>query len=73
MKNVVFTNLDGGFGDTIRNTVAANAPAPGFCRRRCKWLRHRSKVAAARTALNIRAGYDIQQGNIVYGVVFGQR
>lgn len=72
-ENVVFdTNLDGSFGDTIRNTAAANAFAPGFCGGAANG---RTPIEGCRgdndgLEYNIRAGYDIQQGNIVYGVVF---
>jgi outer membrane immunogenic protein len=72
-EGVVFdTNLDGGYGDTVNTSLGANAFSPGFC----------GGAATGRTPIegcrgdkdgleyNIRAGYDIQQGNIVYGVVF---
>lgn len=72
-EGVVFdTNLDGGYGDTVNTSLGANAFSPGFC----------GGAATGRTPIegcrgdkdgleyNIRAGYDVQQGNIVYGVVF---
>lgn len=71
-ENVVFdTNLDGGFGDTIRNTAGANAFSPGFCGGDAKSRIPIDGCHGDNDGLeyNIRAGYDIQQGNIVYGVV----
>lgn len=66
------TNLDGGFGDTVRTSGGADAFSPGFCR------------GAARTATPAggcdddgdkgfefggRLGYDMQFGGFVVGVV----
>lgn len=64
-------NLDGGFGDTIRTTTGANAFSPGFCGGAANG---RTPIEGCRgdkdgLEYNIRAGYDVQQGNIVYGVV----
>jgi outer membrane immunogenic protein len=69
-ENVVFdTNLDGTYGDTVRTSTGANAFSPGFC----------NGAANGRTPgegcrndkddfeYNIRAGYDVQQGHLVYG------
>ena len=65
------TNLDGSFGDTVRNVAGANAFSPGFC----------DGVAQDRTPaggcagnssgadFGFRGGYDWQSGNWVYGVV----
>ena len=71
-ETVLFdTDRDGTFGDTIRNAAGANAFSPGFC----------NGAAVGRTpaegctsdkdkiAYSVRAGYDLQRGNIVYGVV----
>lgn len=71
-EGVVFdTNLDNGFGDTVRTTSGADAFSPGFC----------GGAATGRTPgegcrgdkddfeYNIRAGYDSQMGNIVVGFV----
>lgn len=71
-EQVLFdTNLDDTFGDTVRTVAGANAFSPGFC----------GGAANGRTPIegcrgdsdgfeyNLRAGYDVQQGNIVYGVV----
>jgi outer membrane immunogenic protein len=65
------TNLDGTFGDTVRTTTGANAFSPGFCggasfgRTPAEGCR-KDKDA---TEAYIRAGYDIRNGNLVYGVV----
>jgi outer membrane immunogenic protein len=70
-EDVVFdTNLDGNFDNNVNTLAGANAFAPGFC------------GGAASSAqpidcrgdkdgleYNIRAGYDVQSGNIVYGFV----
>lgn len=70
-ESVVFdTNLDGDYSDTVRTVAGANAFAPGFCN------------GAATSAQPVdcrgdkdgleyygRAGYDVQEGNIVYGVL----
>lgn len=70
-ENVVFdTNLDGSFDNSVLTTTAANAFSPGFC----------NGAATAATPIDcrgdrdgleyhIRAGYDVQNGNIVYGVL----
>ena len=71
-ETLVFdTNLDGTYGDQVTTASGANAFSPGFCN------------GAATGSANIdcrgdkdgleyyvRAGYDVQEGNIVYGVVF---
>ena len=69
---IVFdTNLDGGFGDTVNTAAGANAFSPGFC----------DGVAIDRTPatgcvgngsdqdVGIRAGYDWQSDDWVYGVL----
>lgn len=72
-EGVVFdTNLDGGYGDTVNTSLGANAFSPGFCGGAANG---RTPIEGCRgdkdgLEYNIRAGYDIQQGNIVYGVVF---
>ena len=71
-EGVVFdTNLDGGYGDTVRTSLGADAFSPGFC----------GGAADGRTPIegcrgdkdgleyNIRAGYDTQMGNIVIGAL----
>jgi outer membrane immunogenic protein len=64
------TNLDGAFDNNVNTLAGANAFAPGFC------------GGAATSAqpidcrgdkdgleYNIRVGYDVQSGNIIYGFV----
>jgi outer membrane immunogenic protein len=74
-ETVLFdTDLDGQFGDTVRNTAGANVFSPGFCSGRafgprpedlCRGERDRGEIG-------IRAGYDFQlENNIVLGVVVG--
>lgn len=65
------TNLDGAFGDTVRNAAGANAFSPGFC--------DGSTAAAIPAAgcdeqddgfeFGVRAGYDWQFGAVVIGVL----
>lgn len=63
------TNLDGGFGDTVRTTLGANAFSPGFCGGAANGRTPIEGCRGDRDGLeyNIRAGYDVQNGNIVYG------
>ena len=71
-ETVLFdTNRDGTFGDTVRTAAGADAFSPGFCngaangRTPAEGCRDdKDKVAFA-----VRAGYDWQNGNIVYGMV----
>ncbi len=71
-EGVVFdTNLDNVYGDTVRTTTGANAFSPGFCGGAANG---RTPIEGCRgdkdgLEYNIRAGYDVQQGNIVYGFV----
>lgn len=71
-ENVRFdTNLDGSFDNNVNTLAGANAFSPGFC----------GGVASGNSAAggctgdkdgyeyNVRAGYDLQSGNIVYGFV----
>ncbi len=71
-ETVVFdTNRDGNFDNSVNTVLGANAFAPGFC--------GGAGTGTAPTAgcrsdedgydYNIRAGYDVQSGNIVYGFV----
>lgn len=64
------TNRDGTFGDTVRNSVGADAFSPGFC----------SGLASGNNPSNCaqdykgvqysaRLGYDIQSGNGVFGAL----
>ncbi len=72
-EGVLFdTNLDGTYGDTVRTTTGANAFSTGFCGGAANG---RTPIEGCRgdqdgLEYNIRAGYDVQKGNIVYGVVF---
>lgn len=71
-EGVVFdTNLDGGFGNTVRTSTGADAFSTGFCGGAGKSRIPIDGCHGDNDGLeyNIRAGYDIQQGNIVYGVV----
>lgn len=69
-EGVVFdNNLDGTSGDTVRTTTGANAFSTGFCGGAANG---RTPIEGCRgdkdgLEYNVRAGYDIQQGNIVYG------
>ena len=71
-ETVVFdNNLDGTSGDTVRTTTGADAFSPGFCGGAANG---RTPIEGCRgdkdgLEYNIRAGYDVQQGNIVYGFV----
>ena len=71
-EGVLFdTNFDGNFGDTVRTTTGANAFSPGFCGGEANGRRPTDGCQGDKDGLeyNIRAGYDVQQGNIVYGFV----
>jgi outer membrane immunogenic protein len=71
-ESVLFdTNLDGNFGDTVRTVAGVNAFSPGFCGGAANG---RTPIEGCRgdsdgLEYNIRAGYDQQNGNIVYGVL----
>jgi outer membrane immunogenic protein len=63
------TNLDGTYGDTVRTAAGANAFSPGFCGGAANG---RTPIEGCRgdkdgLEYNVRAGYDVQNGNIVYG------
>jgi outer membrane immunogenic protein len=71
-ESILFdTDRDGAFGDTVRTVTGANAFSPGFCGGAANGRTPIEGCRGDRDGLeyNIRAGYDIQQGNIVYGVV----
>lgn len=66
------TNLDGNFNDTVRTTGGADAFSPGFC----DGSPNANNAAAGCTdddeaagEFGLRAGYDWQMGNWVFGVV----
>lgn len=65
------TNRDGEFGDTVRTTTGANAFAPGFCGGAANGRTPSEGCRSDKDGIefNVRAGYDMQKGNIVYGVV----
>ena len=64
-------NRDGEFGDTVRTTSGADAFSPGFCGGAANGRTPAEGCRSDRDGIeyNIRAGYDMQNGNIVYGVV----
>ncbi|MEP7351048.1 MAG: outer membrane beta-barrel protein [Sphingorhabdus sp.] len=71
-EGVVFdTDQDGVYGDTVFTTLGADAFSPGFCNGAATGTTPVEGCRGDKDGLeyNIRAGYDIQQGNIVYGVV----
>lgn len=71
-RTVLFdTNLDGGFGDTIRTTAGADAFSPGFCNGAAQG---RTPADGCRStddnvSYALRAGYDWQIRDWVVGVV----
>lgn len=72
-ESVLFdTDRDGKFGDTVRTTSGANAFSPGFCGGAANGRTPAEGCRGDKDGIefNIRGGYDMQQGNIVYGVVF---
>ena len=71
-ETVLFdTNRDGIFGDTVRTTTGADAFSPGFCAGAANGRTPAEGCRNDKDGLeyNIRGGYDMQNGNIVYGVV----
>ncbi|MGB5076477.1 MAG: outer membrane beta-barrel protein [Sphingorhabdus sp.] len=71
-ENVVFdTNMDGNYNDTVRTVLGADAFSPGFCGGAASGTTPIDGCRGDKDGLeyNIRAGYDVQQGNMVYGVV----
>ena len=65
------TNLDGTFGDTIRNTAGADAFSPGFCGGASQGRTPAAGCSEDKggTEYGARAGYDWQMGNLVFGIV----
>ena len=65
------TNRDGTFGDTVRTTSGADAFSPGFCGGAAVGRTPAETCRSDKDGLeyNIRAGYDMQNGNFVYGAV----
>lgn len=74
-ETVLFdTDLDGEFGDVVRNTAGDNVFSPGFCSGRAFGTRPEDLCRGEqdRGEIGIRAGYDWQvMGNIVLGVGVG--
>jgi outer membrane immunogenic protein len=74
-ETVLFdTDLDGQFGDTVRNTAGANVFSPGFCSGRALGPRPEDLCRGDRDRgeYGIRAGYDWQlKNNIVLGIGVG--
>ena len=71
-ESVLFdTDRDGQFNDTVRTTTGANAFSPGFCGGAANGRTPAEGCRSDKDGIeyNIRAGYDMQKGNIVYGVV----
>lgn len=72
-ERVVFdTNLDGGYGDTVRTGTGANAFSPGFC---SGFSYGRTPGEGCRDDVDengsyaLKAGYDWQAGSLVFGVL----
>jgi outer membrane immunogenic protein len=71
-ESVLFdTDRNGAFDNSVNTVTGANAFSPGFCNGAANG---RTPIEGCRgdkdgLEYNIRAGYDVQQGNIVYGVV----
>ncbi len=71
-ENVVFdTNLDGSFDNNVTTVLGANAFSPGFCGGAATGNSAAGGCRGDKDGYdyNIRAGYDMQSGNIVYGFV----
>jgi outer membrane immunogenic protein len=69
-ENVVFdTNLDGSFDNNVNTVLGANAFSPGFCGGAATGNSAAGGCRGDKDGYdyNIRAGYDMQSGNIVYG------
>lgn len=65
------TNLDDVYGDTVRTGAGANAFSPGFCGGAANGRTPGEGCRSDKDGVEyyLRAGYDKQDGNIVYGVV----
>lgn len=65
------TNLDGAAGDTVSTVAGANAFAPGFCGGAAIGNSAAGGCRGDKDRIfgGIHAGYDVQMGNIVLGVV----
>ena len=65
------TNLDNNFNDTVNTAAGANAFGPGFCNGAAQTATPGGGCSANEGGADwgVRAGYDWQTGNFVYGVV----
>lgn len=67
------TNLDGTFGDTVASTAAptTNVFSPGFCGGKAKTNAPAGGCSSDKDKIDygIHAGYDIQMGSLVVGLV----
>lgn len=63
------TNLDGGYGDTVRTGTGADAFSPGFCGGRATSARPITGCQddSGGDEWGARVGYDWQSGNLVFG------
>lgn len=71
-ERVVFdTNRDGSFGENVNTVLGADAFSPGFCSGRANGNSAAQGCTNDRDRIDyaIRAGYDIQAGNLVYGIL----
>jgi outer membrane immunogenic protein len=71
-ESVVFdTNRDGAFDNSVNTILGVNAFAPGFCGGASTGTAPTDGCLSDKDGYeyNIRAGYDAQSGNIVYGFV----
>jgi opacity protein-like surface antigen len=73
-ESVLFdTDLDGGFGDTVRTAAGANAFSPGFCGGGANGATPASGCRSNSDDKNddygLRAGYDWQSGTVVFGLL----
>lgn len=65
------TNLDGSFGDTVNTAAGANAFSPGFCGGAANSASPADGCRGDKDGVEwaVHAGYDMQFGNFVVGVV----
>lgn len=69
-ETVLFdTDLDGTFGDSVMTSGGADAFSPGFCGGSAVAANQTSCADRSGTEWSIHAGYDLQFGSIVVGLV----
>jgi outer membrane immunogenic protein len=71
-ESIVFdTNRDGAFDNVVNTSLGDNAFAPGFCGGASTGTAPTDGCTSDKDGYeyNVRAGFDAQSGNIVYGVV----